>query len=130
MLGAGERDRRSSWRLGAWRSREGGWRIVSRSGGADSWVARARRPGIRGGGIGVFMNPSGFTGVADYGREPGSNGLTLDPQGRLVCCEHGDRRISRLEWDGGKKTLVDHYQGRWLNSPNDVVFHSNGDLYF
>ena len=49
------------------------------------------------------MKPSGYTGIADYGREPGSNGLTLDLQGRIIFCEHGDRRISRLEKDGGKK---------------------------
>lgn len=81
-------------------------------------------------GLSVFMKPSGYTGVVDYGREPGSNGLTLDPEGRIVFCEHGDRRISRLEKNGGKRTLVDNYQGKRLNSPNDAVFNSNGDLYF
>jgi gluconolactonase len=81
-------------------------------------------------GISVFMKPSGYTGVVDYGKEPGSNGLLLDPQGRVVFCEHGDRRVSRLEKDGGKKTLVDSYQGKRLNSPNDAVYKSNGDLYF
>ena len=74
-----------------------------------------------GAGPSLFMHPSGYTGVADYGREPGSNGLVLDPRGRLVLCEHGDRRVSRLEWDGGKKTLADCYQGRRLNSPKDSV---------
>src|SRR5436309_15417978 len=83
-----------------------------------------------GAGISLFMKPSGCTGIADYGREPGSNGLTLDPRGRLVCCEHGDRRVSRLEWDGGKRTLADNYMGKRLNSPNDLTFKSNGDLYF
>jgi gluconolactonase len=78
----------------------------------------------------LFMMPSGYTGVIDYGAEPGSNGLTLDPQGRLVACEHGDRRISRLERGGGKRTLTDNYQGKRLNSPNDLVYKSNGDLYF
>lgn len=81
-------------------------------------------------GVSVFMQPSGYTGVVPYGPEPGSNGLLLDPQGRLVICEHGDRRISVLYWDGGKRTLVDSYQGKRLNSPNDAVFASNGDLYF
>jgi gluconolactonase len=81
-------------------------------------------------GVTLFMKPSGYTGVVDYGREPGSNGLTIDPQGRVVFCEHGDRRVSRLEKDGGKKTLVDNYQGKRLNSPNDLAFKSNGDLYF
>ena len=50
----------------------------------------------QGEGISLFMKPSGYTGVADYGREPGSNGLTLDLQRRIIFCEHGDRRISRL----------------------------------
>lgn len=81
-------------------------------------------------GISLFMKPSGYTGVVDYMPEPGSNGLTVDPQGRVVFCEHGDRRVSRLEKDGGKKTLVDSYQGKRLNSPNDAVYKSNGDLYF
>jgi gluconolactonase len=81
-------------------------------------------------GISLFMKPSGYTGVVEYGGEPGSNGLTLDPQGRVVFCEHGDRRVSRLEKDGGKKTLVDSYEGKRLNSPNDAVYKSNGDLYF
>ncbi len=81
-------------------------------------------------GVRLFMKPAGYTGVADYGREPGSNGLTLDATGRLVLCEHGDRRISRLEPMGGKRTLVDNYQGKRLNSPNDLVYKSNGDLYF
>ncbi len=81
-------------------------------------------------GVSLYMKPSGYTGVADYGEEPGSNGLLLDPQGRLVLCEHGDRRISLLYPDGGKRTLVDSYQGKRLNSPNDAVYHRNGDLYF
>jgi gluconolactonase len=81
-------------------------------------------------GISLFMKPSGYTGVADYGREPGSNGLTLDAKGRLTLAEHGDRRVARLYWNGGKKTLADEYEGKRLNSPNDLVFHSNGDLYF
>jgi gluconolactonase len=81
-------------------------------------------------GVSLFLKPSGYTGVADYGREPGCNGLTLDREGRLVSCEHGDRRVSRMEKEGGKRTLVDNYQGKRLNSPNDLVFRSNGDLYF
>jgi Gluconolactonase len=81
-------------------------------------------------GVSLFMKPSGYTGVVEYRPEPGSNGLLLDPQGRLVLCEHGDRRISRLEKDGGKKTLIDNYLGKRLNSPNDATFHSSGALYF
>jgi gluconolactonase len=81
-------------------------------------------------GIELFMKPSGYTGVADYGAEPGSNGLILDSQGRLILMEHGDRRVARLEPGGGKVTLVDRYDGKRLNSPNDGVLKSNGDLYF
>lgn len=81
-------------------------------------------------GVRLWMKPSGYTGVADYGAEPGSNGLTLDREGRLVLCEHGDRRISRLEKNGGKRTLVDNYDGKRLNSPNDLVHKSDGSLYF
>lgn len=81
-------------------------------------------------GISVFLTPSGYSGAAYYSVEPGSNGLVLDPQGRLVCCEHGDRRISVMDWDGGKVTLADRYQGKRLNSPNDAVYHSSGALYF
>jgi gluconolactonase len=81
-------------------------------------------------GLTLWMQPSGYTGVADYGAEPGSNGLTRDPQGRLVLCEHGDRRVSVLTAGGGKLTLADRYQGKRLNSPNDVVFKSDGAMYF
>jgi len=84
-----------------------------------------------GAGVSLFLKPSGYTGAAPFqGREPGSNGLTFDNAGRLVLCEHGDRRISRVEEDGRKATLVDRYEGKRLNSPNDLVFASNGDLYF
>lgn len=81
-------------------------------------------------GVSTFLTPSGYTGQSDYGREPGSNGLLLDTKGQLVSCEHGDRRVSVMTKGGGKRTLVDHYQGKRLNSPNDAVFKSNGDLYF
>jgi gluconolactonase len=79
----------------------------------------------------LFLKPSGYTGTAPFtGREPGSNGLAFDPQGRLVLCEHGDRRIARLEPDGRKTTLADRYQGKRLNSPNDLVLKSDGSIYF
>jgi gluconolactonase len=83
-----------------------------------------------GAGISLFLCPSGYTGYVYYGLEPGSNGLLLDPQGRLVSCEHGDRRVSVLTEGGGKRTLVDNYNGKRLNSPNDGCYHENGDLYF
>ena len=63
-------------------------------------------------GVREFLKPSGYTGSTPRGGEPGSNGLTVDSQGRLVLCEHGDRRVARLESDGHKTTLVDRYQGK------------------
>ena len=83
-------------------------------------------------GVTLLMKPSGYTGITPYpkGKEPGSNANTFDSHGRLTQCEHGDRRISVLTKDGGKRTLADNYQGKRLNSPNDLVFRSNGDLYF
>ena len=81
-------------------------------------------------GISLFMKPSGYTGVVDYAPEPGSNGLNVNPSGEITFCEHGDRRVSVLTKNGGKRTLVDNYQGKRLNSPNDSAFKSNGDLYF
>jgi gluconolactonase len=79
----------------------------------------------------VFLRPSGYTGRAPFtGKEPGSNGLAIDPQGRLVFCQHGNRRISRQEPDGRLTVVADRYEGKRLNSPNDLVFKSNGDLYF
>ena len=78
----------------------------------------------------VFLKPSGYTGTTPRGGEPGSNGLVMDPQGRLVLCQHGDRRVARLEADRSFTTLVDNYQGKKLNSPNDGVYHSDGSLYF
>ena len=82
-------------------------------------------------GTSIFLTPSGYNGKEPFtGREPGSNGLTYDKKGRLVFCQHGDRRISRLEKDGTRTTLVDNYEGKRLNSPNDLIYRSNGDLYF
>jgi gluconolactonase len=82
-------------------------------------------------GASVFLKPSGYTGKEAFtGREPGSNGLTYDDQGRLVLNQHGDRRVVRVEKDGQWTTLADKYNGKRLNSPNDLVFKSNGDLYF
>jgi len=79
----------------------------------------------------VFLKPSGYTGTAPYeGPEPGSNGLAFDAAGRLVICEHGDRRVSRLERNGQKTTLADRYEGKRFNSPNDLAIRSNGDVYF
>ncbi|WP_145420608.1 SMP-30/gluconolactonase/LRE family protein [Planctomycetes bacterium K23_9] len=81
-------------------------------------------------GVELFMSPSGYTGNTYYGLEPGSNGLALDGKGRLTACEHGDRRVSVLTRGGGKRTLVDSFEGRRLNSPNDLTFDSAGAIYF
>jgi gluconolactonase len=78
----------------------------------------------------VWMTPAGYTGIKRRVGEPGSNGLTLDSDGRLVMCEHGDRRVTRLEKDEKKTVLADKYDGKRFNSPNDLVYKSNGDLYF
>jgi gluconolactonase len=83
-------------------------------------------------GVHVYLRPSGYTGPLKprYSKEPGSNGLMMDREGRLISCEHGDRRLSILTKGGGKRTLVDNYQGKRLNSPNDGCVKSNGDIYF
>jgi gluconolactonase len=83
-------------------------------------------------GVSDFLKPSGYTGTEPFtGHEPGANGLTFDKDGRLILCQHGDRRVSRLGTDGKSfETLADKYMGKRLNSPNDLVFAKNGDLYF
>jgi gluconolactonase len=83
------------------------------------------------GALEVFRRPSGYAGadVAEYG-QPGSNGLTLDAQGRLTINEHGNHRVSRLEPDGTLTVLADSYGGKRLNSPNDLVYKSDGAIYF
>jgi gluconolactonase len=107
------------------------------------WDARARallfsdvpRNGVfrwkEGSGVTALFSPSGYTGAAPFsGAEPGSNGLAFDREGRLVLCQHGDRRVVRREADGRFTALVESFEGKRLNSPNDLVFRSNGDLYF
>ena len=82
-------------------------------------------------GTSVYLKPSGYTGKGPFeGAEPGSNGLAFDLDGRLVLAAHGDRRIARLEKNGKQRTLVERFEGKRINSPNDLVFKSNGDLYF
>jgi gluconolactonase len=82
----------------------------------------------------VFMQPSGYTGTEPYGGpEPGSNGMTLDHKGRLTVAGHAARNIWRLESldpNGPKTILADTYEGKRLNSPNDLVYRSDGSLYF
>lgn len=82
----------------------------------------------------IFMQPSGYKGAAPYGgKEPGSNGMTLDQRGRLTVAGHAQRDIWRLESMNPKAQatiLADSYQGKKLNSPNDLVYKSDGSLYF
>lgn len=81
--------------------------------------------------LSIVREHSGYDGadVAEYG-QPGSNGLTLDRAGRLTINQHGNRRIVRIEPNGSLTVLADRYQGKRLNSPNDLVYKSDGALYF
>jgi gluconolactonase len=81
--------------------------------------------------VSVYRTKSGYTG-ADLGayRQPGSNGLALDREGRLTIAEHGNRRITRLEKTGAVTVLASAFEGKRLNSPNDLVYRSDGTLYF
>ena len=86
-------------------------------------------------GVETFLTPSGYTGTIPRGGEPGSNGLTLNNNGQLVMCQHGDRRIALLtaSYTDPKpefKTLADNYKGKKFNSPNDVVVDKQGNLFF
>ncbi len=79
----------------------------------------------------VFRTPSGYSGadIAEYG-QPGSNGLTLDPQGRLTINQHGNHRVVRLEKDGHETVLADSFEGKRLNSPNDLVYRIGRNVVF
>ncbi len=82
----------------------------------------------------VFMEPSGYVGKTPYGGpEPGSNGMTLDADGRVSVAGHARRNVWRMESldpHGTITVLAESYQGKKLNSPNDVVYRSDGSLYF
>jgi len=87
------------------------------------------------GGKNLWLKPAGYTGFIKREGEPGSNGLLLNPNGKLVLCQHGDRRMAVMESELSNpkpdfKTLADKYKGKRFNSPNDAVYHKNGDLYF
>jgi gluconolactonase len=87
-----------------------------------------------GGGVTTFMQPSGYKGAAPFpGPEPGSNGMTLDSRGRLTVAGHAQRDVWRLEHVDPKAqvtVLADTYEGKQLNSPNDLAYKSDGSLYF
>src|SRR5271154_1489275 len=84
--------------------------------------------------VSIFLQPSGYKGAAPYGgKEPGSNGMTLDVKGRLTVAGHAQRDVWRLESLDPKAqvtVLADSYQGKKLNSPNDLVYANDGSLYF
>jgi gluconolactonase len=82
-------------------------------------------------GLSVFRTKSGYTGldIGEYG-QPGSNGLALDREGRVTINEHGNHRVSRQEKTGALTVLADRFEGKRLNSPNDLVYKSDGSLYF
>ena len=85
-------------------------------------------------GLTKWLLPSGYTGTVPRGGEQGSNGLLLDPQGNLVLCQHGDRRLARMNAplsnpSSNFVTIADKFEGKRFNSPNDAVYKSNGDLY-
>jgi len=81
--------------------------------------------------LSVFREKSGYDGadIAEF-KQPGSNGLTLDPQGRLTINQHGNRRIIRVEPDGHEMVPASNFEGKRLNSPNDLVYRSDGALFF
>lgn len=83
----------------------------------------------------LYLTPSGYTGTIPRGGEPGANGLLLNPEGRLVLCQHGDRRMALMDAPLASPaarfiTLTDNWEGKKLNSPNDAVFRSDGALFF
>jgi len=92
--------------------------------------------------VSVFLKPSGYTGsdpsqagrTIDNGKATvnliGSNAVTVDRQGRIVFCAQGDRSVVRIEKDGKRTVLADRFEGKRLNSPNDLVYKSDGALYF
>jgi gluconolactonase len=86
-------------------------------------------------GLQLYLTPSGYTGQIERGGEVGANGLILDLQGNLVLCQHGDRRIARMnaplnDPKADFTTISGAYNGKRLNSPNDVIVSSIGEFYF
>ena len=85
-------------------------------------------------GLNIFLDPSGYTGYAPNEKKAGGNGLILDPKGNLLIAQHGDRRIAKvmapLDKPSAFTTVVDRFEGKRFHSPNDLILHSNGDLYF
>lgn len=83
----------------------------------------------------LYLKPSGYTGSAERGGEGGSNGLFLDAEGNLMLCQHGDRRIAKMDAPLSEPasdfvSFAERWDGKRFNSPNDAAFHPNGMLYF
>ena len=87
-----------------------------------------------GAGVSLFLKPAGYFGDRTDLKEPGSNGLALDKKGALLMCQHGNRRIAKLPSlanpKGQQSVVADKYEGKRFNSPNDLVVHSSGDIFF
>ena len=83
-------------------------------------------------GLGIFTRPIGYSGEVPNLKKAGTNGLTIDADGNLIICMHGDRKITKLEQLNTNKraTVVNSFDGNLLNSPNDLVYDSKGNLYF
>ena len=85
-------------------------------------------------GLSLFLSPSGMTNHAPHSTDEGANGLTLDNEGNLILCQHGNRAVSKLKnWSFDTpeyEILVDHFEGKWLNSPNDLAINQKGEIFF
>ncbi len=82
------------------------------------------------GAVTVFMKPSGLLKPVPGLRQPGSNGLAVDADGRLLICQQGERRVARLEKNGMQTAIATKFDGKRFNSPNDLAIRKNGDVYF
>ncbi len=107
-----------------WVNREGGFLLFSDT--RSNSIYRYRE----GQGIDVYLVPSGYTGATPRHNETGSNGLFLDNDGNLLICQHGNRVIARYSWAEAYETVASHYNGKHLNSPNDMDVDSSGAIYF
>ena len=85
-------------------------------------------------GLSLFLSPSGMTNHAPHTTDEGANGLTLDNEGNLILCQHGNRAVSKLKnWNfdvPDYEILVDHFEGKWLNSPNDIAINEADEIFF
>ena len=112
-----------------WIDKDGGYLLFSDPNA--NTIYKYAPNGNQDGKLEVFRVPSGYAGadIAEYG-QPGSNGLALDPQGRLTINQHGNHRVVRDEINGTQTVLAESFEGKRLNSPNDLVYRSDGTLFF